>query len=94
MQTLETSPVGASVMGTTANLQIFPHRNRASRGRAATTPPPHSKDLTYMVQGHVERMLRVLSESEMASPETLELAHQAHVAFSALLGSLQSRARA
>ncbi len=39
-------------------------------------------------------MLRVLSESEMASPETLELAHQAHVAFSALLGSLQSRAHA
>ncbi|ALI56680.1 hypothetical protein IMCC12053_2733 [Celeribacter marinus] len=41
-----------------------------------------------MVQSHVERILTVVSQCDMATAETLTLAHEAHEAFALMLASL------
>lgn len=79
-----------------------PPMAHAAIGTIATSPPPQQKTpantvqplrLTRAVQCHIERMLTILSECDLASEETLTLAHDAHTAMMALLGSMRVSAQ-
>lgn len=88
MQTLETSPVGAPAIGTTAPASRAQTRHRPPHLRPVANLPTPASNLSNMVQSHVERILTVVSECDMATAETLTLAHEAHEAFALMLASL------
>lgn len=80
LATQEKAPMAVAAIGTIAPNTLL-HIN--------PTCPVKPLRLSNVVQSHIERILTVLSECDLATEDTLTRAHDAHAAMMHVLDSLQ-----
>lgn len=95
MTTIETTSVAPVAMEMHAPSSLSPTPDIIGRAHgaphAAHTMPDAGPILVgHAVKRHVERLLSVVSECDMATGDTLAHAHEAHDALMKMLGSLEA----